>query len=198
MNKITKIIFALAPLSLILMYLYPIWSISLEAPQYPEGLGMYINISSMEGHKPNDIHSVNGLNHYIGMKIIEPDSIVELKLMPYIILFMILTGLGIVFLNNRKLILVWIVLFLIVAVIGMYDFYMWGYDYGHNLDPHAIIKIPGMYYQPPLIGSKQLLNFTAHSYPYIGGFAAVFSIVISGFSFVFDKYILKNQRTKNE
>jgi hypothetical protein len=26
-----------------------------------------------------------------------------------------------------------------------------------------------MSYQPPLLGSKQLLNFTAHSYPDIGG-----------------------------
>ena len=38
---------------------------------------------------------------------------------------------------------------------GLIDFWRWAYDYGHNLDSeHAIIKIPGMTYQPPLIGDE--------------------------------------------
>ncbi len=48
--------------------------------------------------------------------------------------------------------------FFVLAAVGLYDFYMWEYDYGHNLNPHAAIKIPGMAYQPPLIGSKMLLT----------------------------------------
>ncbi len=51
----------------------------------------------------------------------------------------------------------------------MVDFWKWEYDYGHNLDPNAAIKVPGMAYQPPLIGFKQLLNFGAFSVPDIGG-----------------------------
>ena len=51
----------------------------------------------------------------------------------------------------------------------MVDFWLWEYDYGHNLDPNAAIVVPGMSYQPPLIGFKQLLNFGAYSYPNIGG-----------------------------
>ena len=43
------------------------------------------------------------------------------------------------------------------------------YDYGHNLNPNAAIVVPGMSYQPPLFGFKQLLNFGAYSYPDIGG-----------------------------
>jgi copper chaperone NosL len=67
----------------------------------------------------------------------------------------------------------WVGLFLAVTVVGLVDFYLWEYDYGHNLDEeHAIIKVPGMNYQPPLIGSKQLLNFTAHSWPAAGGWIA--------------------------
>jgi hypothetical protein len=47
---------------------------------------------------------------------------------------------------------------------GLWDYWRWGYDYGHNLDmsEHAIIKIPEMTYQPPLIGRKKLLNFYGH------------------------------------
>ena len=51
----------------------------------------------------------------------------------------------------------------------VFDFWRWLYDYGHNLNPHAAIIVPGMTYQPPLIGYKQLLNFEVWSYPNIGG-----------------------------
>lgn len=61
----------------------------------------------------------------------------------------------------------------------MVDFYNWGYEYGHDLDPHAIIKIPGESYQPPLFGTKQLLNFTAHSWPDAGAVIVVISIILA-------------------
>ena len=48
-----------------------------------------------------------------------------------------------------------------IGLAALYDFYAWGYDYGHNLNPEAPIKVPGMAYQPPVIGTKQLLNFLA-------------------------------------
>ena len=38
-----------------------------------------------------------------------------------------------------------------------------------NLSPDAAIIVPGMSYQPPLIGFKQLLNFGAYSIPDVGG-----------------------------
>ena len=52
----------------------------------------------------------------------------------------------------------------------MVDFWRWEYAYGHELNPDAPIQVPGMAYQPPLIGYKQLLNFGAFSIPDIGGF----------------------------
>ncbi len=68
-----------------------------------------------------------------------------------------------------------------VQVGGLYDYWKWGYDYGHNLDLEtAIIKIPDMTYQPPLIGSKQLLNFTATSWPAPGGWALVVASLLVG------------------
>ena len=64
--------------------------------------------------------------------------------------------------------------FLAVSVAGLVDFWLWEYDYGHDLDQEtAIIKIPGMSYQPPLIGSRQILNFKAHSWPGSGGWIAI-------------------------
>jgi copper chaperone NosL len=69
---------------------------------------------------------------------------------------------------------------MVVALAGMVDFWKWEYDYGHNLDnEHAILKIPGMTYQPPLIGAKQLLNFRAVSLPSVGGILAGVAITLA-------------------
>ena len=176
MSKSSRITLALAALVLGLMYLFPLWSITLEAPQYPEGIGMYIQINDVTGHKAHDLDNINGLNHYIGMKTIEPDTIAELKIMPWLIGLLIVLGLAAAAMGRRWMLYAWTGLFLVVAVAGLIDFYLWEYDYGHNLDPTAAIKVPGMTYQPPLIGAKKLLNFTAHSWPALGGWAAFASL----------------------
>lgn len=168
MNKKTKILILVSVVLLAGIYFVPIWNILLDAPQYPERLQMKIHINELSG----DLQTINGLNHYIGMKVIEPESIAELKLMPYILGGMILLGLITFFTGKKSLLWIWFILLAAAAIAGAIDFYMWEYDYGHNLDPNAIIKVPGMNYQPPLIGSKQLLNFTAQSLPDAGAYLA--------------------------
>ena len=177
METKSKILLIIAALMIMLTFVFPLWYIDLEAPQYPEGIGLEIWINQIVGQNPHDLANINGLNHYIGMKEIEPESIPELKIMPYLMIFMMLFGLMAGILGKRTLVYTWILLFIIMAAIGMYDFYMWEYDYGHNLNPKAAIKIPGMAYQPPLIGSKMLLNFNAVSMPDIS-FYILFSVVI--------------------
>jgi len=187
MKKKSKILIVIASLLLLLTFLFPLWRIDLNAPQYPEGLGLNIWINQITGLNENDVDRINGLNHYIGMKAITPDDIPELQYMPYIIVFMVLFGLSIAFSGKKKLIYVWLGLFVVLAIIGLYDFYMWGYDYGHNLNPDAPIKVPGMTYQPPLFGSKQLLNINAVSLPYIGSIVILISILISIFTLFLDR-----------
>ncbi|OGU80209.1 MAG: hypothetical protein A2W11_07045 [Ignavibacteria bacterium RBG_16_35_7] len=187
MNSKSKVILITASLILILTFFFPLWSIDLEAPQYPEGIGLRIWINQITGLKPNDLNNINGLNHYIGMKEIVPDAIPELKIMPYIIIFMIIFGLVSALAGKRFLVYAWIALFIILAAIGLYDFYMWEYDYGHNLNPHAAIKIPGMVYQPPLIGSKMLLNFNAISLPNISFYILFFTVVLAVIALILDR-----------
>ena len=43
---------------------------------------MYIWIDRITGDTPNDLRNINGLNHYIGMKPIEPENIPELLVFP--------------------------------------------------------------------------------------------------------------------
>jgi len=187
MKTQSKIIVIAASLILILSFFFPIWYIDLEAPQYPEGIGLEIWLNKIAGQKPNDLANINGLNHYIGMKEINPDAIPEIKIMPFIIIFLIVFGLISGISGKRSLVYIWIVLFFVVAAVGLYDFYMWEYDYGHNLNPHAAIKIPGMAYQPPLIGSKMLLNFNAISMPHMGSYILVAAVVLAVLAIIIDK-----------
>lgn len=192
MNSFSKKILFVSSLILILVYFFPIWSIDLQAPQYPEGLGLKIWINQISGQKEFDLQNINGLNHYIGMKSINPEDIPELKIMPFIIGFMILFGLLNAFKGNRKTVMTWIILFILLGAIGLYDFYIWEYNYGHNLSPDAPIKVPGMSYQPPLIGSKQLLNIKAVSLPDISSYIILVSIVLAAYAVYIDKKKSKN------
>lgn len=126
---------------------------------------MKIWINTLTGN----VKIISALNHYIGMKHIEVSMFPEFSYMIYIVGLII--GVGLLTALANKKILLWIYVFLILGagVGALVDFYLWGYDYGHNLDPTAPIVVPGMSYQPPLIGTKQLLNFTAFSGPDVGG-----------------------------
>jgi hypothetical protein len=176
MSRSTRLILAVSSLALALLYVLPLWHIGLKAPQYPEGLGLYIEVDHVRGQQPQDLNSINNLNHYIGMKKITPEDIPELRLMPWLLGGLIAGGLLAALAGRRFLLYAWVGLFLAGAAAGLADFYKWGYDYGHDLDPEAIIKIPGMSYQPPLIGSKQLLNFHATSWPALGGWIAILAL----------------------
>ncbi|HVH39841.1 MAG TPA: hypothetical protein VM764_07450 [Gemmatimonadaceae bacterium] len=153
-------------------YVLPLWRVDLIAPQYPEGLGMLIRINGVEGLKEYDLQSINGLNHYIGMKAIEPDAIPELKWMPWILAGLVAGGIAAATMGRRGMLNAWAVVLVVVLSVGLWDYARWGYDYGHDIDrEHAIIKIPGMTYSPPVLGRKKLLNFTATSWPASGGIA---------------------------
>ena len=120
MNRLhpaTRLILAIAVLSLACAWFVPLWQIQLWAPQYPEGLNMKIWIDKLSG--AFDI--INGL----------------------------------------------------------------------NLDPSAAIQVPGMSYQPPLIGYKNLLNFTAYSGPDIGGWVMIVSGCVAGLLLAWEQFLRK-------
>lgn len=152
----------------------PFWKITLVAPQYPEGLEMFIYPNGVKGQ----VDLVNGLNHYIGMKVIINEDFPEFKVLPYWLGLLVLAGLVTFIVNRRKWLWAWATMLLATGVVGFIDFWRWEYNYGHHLDPHAAIKIPGMSYQPPLLGYKQLLNFIAGSFPAAGGYMIIIPGII--------------------
>lgn len=181
LNKISRLVVALCALSLISAYFVPLWQILMWAPQYPEGLGMKIWINSLSGN----VKIISALNHYIGMRTIEVSMFPEFSYMIYFVGAIIVLGVLAALINKRWALLVFFVSIAAAGVGALIDFYLWEYDYGHNLNPDAPIKVPGMTYQPPLLGTKQLLNFTAFSGPDVGGWifiivaCVVFAVVIS-------------------
>ena len=179
MHKHSRIILVVASLLLIGAYFFPLWSITVAAPQYPEGLGIYIRINTVDGHNRNDLKNLNIVNHYIGMQAIVPESIPELRVMPTIIGFLILSGLLVAWKGGQRLLYLWLALFSLLALVGLIDFYLWNYDFGHNLDTeHAAIQIKGMTYQPPLFGTKTMLNFVTTSLPSVGGLLVIGSLLM--------------------
>lgn len=152
------------------VFLFPLWQITLEAAQFPGGLRLNIWINKFSGDEGGGdiIKNINILNHYIGMKYIEPDSIPELKYFPYVIYTMMGLGALTAYINQKWAYMTWFLIMIVLGALGIYDFYLWMYDYGHNLDPKAPIKIEGMTYMPPLFGEKDLLNFYVKSYPRLG------------------------------
>ncbi|MEO5817321.1 MAG: nitrous oxide reductase accessory protein NosL [Gemmatimonadaceae bacterium] len=170
---------AVAGLLMLVLFFVPLWRIQLHAPQYPEGLGMLIRVNTITGLEPTDLNNINGLNHYIGMKAIEPDGIPVLRYMPWVVGMLALFGVVTALVGRRALLMGWIGAFGLAGAAGLVEFYLWSYDYGHNLAADAVIKVPGMTYQPPLIGSKQLLNINASSWPDVGGWLALVAFVMA-------------------
>lgn len=169
MSKTNRLLVAIAGLALIIVLFVPLWQIDLIAPQYPEGLVLIIYPHKLGGN----VDIINGLNHYIGMKTLHTKDFFEFVILPYCIIFFVLSFLLTAILGKKKWLNLLFILFVCFGIIAMFDFWRWEYNYGHNLDPNAAIIVPGMAYQPPLIGYKQLLNFAAYSMPSIGGWIFV-------------------------
>ena len=115
MRHLPRIVFIVSAIALLGTFLSPIWRITLEAPQYPSGVTMYIWINKLGGDEPGTIQNINILNHYVGMKMIEPDSIPELKYFPKIIIALAALGVILGFVNNKKLWLTWGILLIILG-----------------------------------------------------------------------------------
>ena len=183
----SRVLMLVAAVIMIPAFVTPLWTIHLTAPQYSDGLGMHIYVHDVRGHERHDIQNINILNHYIGMQPIEPEEIPELEIMPWVLGGLIATGLLAAAIGHAWVMAGWLGLFLVAGAAGMVDFYLWNIDYGHNLSPDAPIRIPDMTYSPPIIGTSQILNIRASSYPHLGslflGAAALLSSLAVFFAF---------------
>ena len=165
-----RALLVLATLGLVLSYVFPLWQLTMFAPQYPEGLRLDIYSYRLEGgNKGQDIREINVLNHYIGMKDIETADFTEFKWIPFVV-----GAMGLLFLRAAVLGKVSHVVdvFVLYCYFGAFSLWSFGFKmwiYGHNLDPTAAVKVGP--FMPPIFGFKQLANFGVYSYPRLGSYA---------------------------
>jgi copper chaperone NosL len=167
-----RLLVAVAALLPLLAFAFPLWRYDLDAPQYPEGIRMTIWINGLGGR----LDLVNGLNHYIGMRTIEPGSFPELTLMPWLVGALCATGLAVALVARRAALMAWLAGFAAFAVVGLADFAWWLYRFGHELSPEAPIAVDP--FMPPILGPKSIANFTVTTYPDVGGLALIAALLL--------------------
>lgn len=187
LSTLVRILFLFCAAALALVLFVPMWRIELDAPQYPEGLTLLIYTNKLGGN----VDIVNGLNHYIGMKTLHAADFIEFSVLPYFVGFFAVLALLVALMARPKLLYFFFILFMCFAILSMVDFWRWEYNYGHDLNPDAAIIVPGMTYQPPLIGFKQLLNFGAYSIPDLGGWIFIAVGLVSLLTLI---YTIKKKR----
>ncbi len=154
-------------LPLLAHFAFPLWQISMKAPQYPQGLSMDIwSYQLVGGHGGKDIPEINNLNHYIGMKSITREELRDLDWMPFALAAIALLALRTALLGKvRTLIdLSTITAFVLFAAFGRFAWMLW--EFGHDLDPKAPFQVEP--FTPALLGSKKVANFTTWSTPQPG------------------------------
>lgn len=164
-----RLFLALGIVALVAGSLLPLWRIQLVAPQYSEGLRLDMYTYRIAGgHDGQDLHEINTLNHYIGMKPIVEADFAEMKWMPFAVGVFVLLSLRAIVMGRVGHLVDLGVLFAYFGAFGLAAFAYRLYTYGHHLDPHAPMRIQP--FMPVVIGRQQIANFVQTSLPLAGTF----------------------------
>ena len=170
-----------AALLLIPAVMLPLYNMTLYSNQFPDGLNLSIYSYTLAGHhtaERDDLREINTLNHYIGMRPLLESDFSEFKWIPLALgIFFILILRAIVIGKMSKLVDL-VAMFGYFGGFSLWSFYHRLYQYGHNLDPTAAVKVPP--FMPPVFGEQQLANFTVYNYPGAGSYFLMFAIVLLG------------------
>jgi hypothetical protein len=167
---VPRLLLAAALLCLLPTYFTPLYNMTMFAPQYQDGLRLDIWSYKLEGGNDNqDIREINVLNHYIGMRDLVTEDFGEFKWLPFVIGI-----LGLLFLRSAVLGKVFHLVDVTVVYVYFGVFALWSfgykmYQYGHNLDPKAAVRVDP--FMPPMFGYKKLANFEVYSYPQLGSYS---------------------------
>ncbi len=126
------------------------------------------------GHDGHDIAEINELNHYIGMQRIDRSSFADLDWLPFALGFVGVLTLRAAVIGNVRNLIDLVVITSYITAFAFARFVYKLYVFGHDLDPHAAVTIQP--FMPVVLGTKQVANFTTHSWPNWGtAFMATFA-----------------------
>jgi hypothetical protein len=164
-------------------YFFPLWNLTMFAPQYPDGLRLDIYSYTLAGgNHGQDVKEINVLNHYIGMQDLVNESFTEFKWMPFVIGALGLLILRAVVHGTVAALLDVTMLFVYFGAFSLWSFGYKLYRYGHDLDPAAAVQVPP--FMPPMFGYQQIANFEIYSYPRAGSYAMLAVVVLLVIAFV--------------
>jgi hypothetical protein len=171
----SRILLLFGAVAIMLSYWFPLWSISLVAPQYAEGL--HLDIHSwriVAGNHGQDIAEINSLNHYIGMRPLAEADFFEMKWIPFLLGFFVIYTLRAAVFGMMRYVIDLLVAFSYFGAFSLASFVYRLYTYGHTLDPHAPVHIKP--FTPVILGSQKIANFTQSSLPQFGTWLLVFYV----------------------
>lgn len=176
LNPLSRLLILIAVLCLAASFFFPLWHINLVAPQYRDGLDLWIYAYQLVGgNGGQDLVEINLLNHYIGMQEIQEADFFEMRIIPFALGFFILIGLRAIVFGRMSNLIDHLILFAYFSLFSLATFIYRLYSYGHDLDARAPIDVEPFW--PTLIGTKQIANMTETSLPgvasYLLGAAAV-------------------------
>ena len=170
----SRVLIIAGVLLLLPVYFLPLYQMTLVANQFPDGLMLDIYAYKLEGGKTparDDLREINTLNHYIGMRPLLESDFSEFKWIPLAVGAFALLALRALVLGKMSKLVDVVVLFIYFGVFSAWSFYHRLYEYGHNLDPTAAVKVTP--FTPPLIGTHQIANFTVSNTPAIGSYLMI-------------------------
>ena len=167
LRKKSRVLLAALVIPLLLSFTQPLWRIDMEAPQYPSGLSLEVFAYKLEGGDGGrHIQEINTLNHYIGMRTLDREALSDLDWIPFALGALAIFTLRVAAIGTISSLVDLVVSTMYVSVFAFGRFVYTLYVFGHNLRSDAPVKVPG--FMPAVVGSKQIANFTTHSWPALG------------------------------
>jgi copper chaperone NosL len=181
LNLRSRVFLVIAAVLLAMTYLFPLWSMTMFAPQYPDGLRLQIYGFKLEGgNKGQDAREINLLNHYIGMRELTAENFTEFKWIPFVVGAIALLCLRAAVIGKNSYLVDVTVLYAYFAAFSLWSFAAKLYSYGHDLAPSAPVEVDP--FMPPMFGYQKIANFEIYSYPALASYtmgAAMLALLIA-------------------
>jgi small neutral amino acid transporter SnatA (MarC family) len=169
LSLLSRLWILIAILCLAASFFFPLWHINLVAPQYRDGLDLWIYAYQLVGgNEGQDLVEINLLNHYIGMQEIQEADFFEMRIIPFALGFFIVVGLRTIVFGRMSNLIDHLVVLAYFSLFSLATFIYRLYSYGHDLNPRAPIDVEPFW--PTLIGTKQIANMTETSMPGVASY----------------------------
>lgn len=161
--RLPAMILSLARIAILVSLFLPYWKMTLEAPQYPEGLHVSAYVNRLTG----DVAEIDGLNHYIGMRPLNEAAQLERSLSVAMIIALILMVEGAAHIHSKWAVVL-VLPTILFPVFFLIDLHLWLDYFGQNLDETAPLSGAIKPFTPPVLGVGVIGQFRTVASPGLG------------------------------